>query len=235
MAAKIAEIFDSFQNYLSDEEEIREEIRGIVREIEKSSREILMILQNIHNENETEENIIVSQYCAKSRDLLEDVRKNYEKLASVVPKDQYYRYNDQWRFVTQKLCFLVSLIVYLEIRTLVSKEVVAQVLGVKNNREEGFHLDLEDYLMGLLQLAAELSRFAVNSVTNGYYDRPIEIARFINELNAGFRLLNLKNDSLRKRFDGLKYSVKKVEEVVYDLSIRGLKPSTNPENSKETD
>ncbi|XP_017875557.1 translin isoform X2 [Ceratina calcarata] len=194
-----------------------------------------MILQNIHNENETEENIIVSQYCAKSRDLLEDVRKNYEKLASVVPKDQYYRYNDQWRFVTQKLCFLVSLIVYLEIRTLVSKEVVAQVLGVKNNREEGFHLDLEDYLMGLLQLAAELSRFAVNSVTNGYYDRPIEIARFINELNAGFRLLNLKNDSLRKRFDGLKYSVKKVEEVVYDLSIRGLKPSTNPENSKETD
>lgn len=234
MAAGITEIFDSYQNYLSDEEEIREEIRGIVRDIEKSSREILMILQNIHNESETEENIIVSQYCAKSRDLLEDVRKNYARLAKTVPKDQYYRYNDHWRFVTQKLCFLVSLIVYLEIQNLVSKEVVAEVIGVKNNREDGFHLDLEDYLMGLLQLAAELSRFAVNSVTNGYYDRPIEIARFINELNAGFRLLNLKNDSLRKRFDGLKYSVKKVEEVVYDLSIRGLKPSTNPD-SKEKD
>lgn len=100
--------------------------------------------------------------------------------------------------------------------------------------------------MGLLQLAAELvrilqyltitdthlsvtfqSRFAINSVTNGDYNRPIEIARFINELNAGFRLLILKNDSLRKRFDGLKYAVKKVEEVVYDLSIRGLKPSPN--------
>lgn len=27
---------------------------------------------------------------------------------------------------------------------------------VKNNREEGFHLDLEDFLMGLLQLSAEL-------------------------------------------------------------------------------
>lgn len=44
------------------------------------------------------------------------------------------------------------------------------------------------------------------------------------ELNAGFRLLNLKNDSLRKRFDALKYDVKKIEEVVYDLSIRGLTP-----------
>ena len=53
----------------------------------------------------------------------------------------------------------------------------------------------------------------------------MEIAHFVNELNAGFRLLNLKNDSLRKRFDALKYDVKKIEEVVYDLSIRGLKPS----------
>lgn len=42
-------------------------------------------------------------------------------------------------------------------------------------------------------------------------------------LIGGFRLLNLKNDSLRKRFDALKYDVKKIEEVVYDLSIRGLR------------
>jgi hypothetical protein len=34
--------------------------------------------------------------------------------------------------------------------------------------------------------------------------------------------LNLKNDGLRKKFDSLKYDMKKVEEVVYDLSIRGL-------------
>lgn len=65
----------------------------------------------------------------------------------------------------------------------------------------------------------------MNSVTNGDYHRPMEIAQFVNQLNAGFRLLNLKNDSLRKRFDALKYDVKKIEEVVYDLSIRGLKPN----------
>lgn len=47
------------------------------------------------------------------------------------------------------------------------------------------------------------------------------------ELNASFRLLNLKNDSLRKRFDAMKYDIKKIEEVVYDLSIRGLTPNVN--------
>lgn len=30
------------------------------------------------------------------------------------------------------------------------------MLVVKNNREDGFHLDLEDFLLGLLQLSAEL-------------------------------------------------------------------------------
>ena len=29
-------------------------------------------------------------------------------------------------------------------------------LTVKLNREDGFHVDLDDYLMGLLQLASEL-------------------------------------------------------------------------------
>ena len=33
---------------------------------------------------------------------------------------------------------------------------VYTVLSVKVNREEGFHIDLDDYLMGLLQLASEL-------------------------------------------------------------------------------
>lgn len=68
------------------------------------------------------------------------------------------------------------------------------------------------------------SRLAVNAVTAGYYSRPVRIARFVGELDSGFRLLNLKNDFLRKKFDGLKYDLKKVEEVVYDVTIRGLRP-----------
>ena len=70
------------------------------------------------------------------------------------------------------------------------------------------------------------SRLAVNSVILGDYQRPFDISTFISDITAGFRLLNLKNDSLRKKFDSLKYDVKKVEEIVYDISIRGLKPQT---------
>ena len=76
----------------------------------------------------------------------------------------------------------------------------------------------------------------------------MQIGSFIKDLFAGFQLLNLKNDILRKRSDSIKYSVsftglillfwshikwranglglqvKKVEDVVYDLSLRNLVP-----------
>jgi hypothetical protein len=48
---------------------------------------------------------------------------------------------------------------------------------------------------------------AVNSVTLGDYTRPLQISNFIKDLFSGFQLLNLKNDILRKRSDGVKYSV----------------------------
>lgn len=34
--------------------------------------------------------------------------------------------------------------------------------------------------------------------------------------------LNLRNDNLRRRFDSLKYDLKRCEDVVYDLTLRGL-------------
>jgi hypothetical protein len=57
---------------------------------------------------------------------------------------------------------------------------------------------------------------------NSNYSTPIRINRFIKQLQAGFLMLNLKNDALRSRVDSIKYDVKKVEEVIYDLSLRGL-------------
>ena len=40
----------------------------------------------------------------------------------------------------------------------------------------------------------------------------------------------MKNDNLRKKFDSIKYDLKKVEEVVYDLSIRGLNKNVEEES-----
>lgn len=87
---------------------------------------------------------------------------------------------------------------------------------------DAFHITIEEYLLALTDLTQELSRLATNAVTLGDFGLPLTISAFIKDLFAGFQLLNLKNDILRKRADAVKYDVKRVEDVVYDLSLRGL-------------
>ena len=56
------------------------------------------------------------------------------------------------------------------------------------------------------------ARLCPNSIVNSDFALPLKISKFCKEIHAGFGLLNLKNDSLRKRFDGMKYDIKKMEE-----------------------
>ncbi|XP_043224643.1 translin-like isoform X2 [Amphibalanus amphitrite] len=218
----LSDVFLQYSAYMEDEQSLREEIRSQVRELEQTAREMTTLLQSVHQQDGIQN---IPAICEKAKGLYPTIKEHYAALSKKVPKDQYYsRFHDHWRFVTQRMAFVAALLVYLETEQLATQQMVADAIGVALNKEDGFILDLEDYLAGLLMLSSELSRFVVNSVTAGDYLRPFRVAQFLSELSAGFRLLNLKNDNLRKRFDGLKYDLKKVEEVVYDLSIRGLKP-----------
>ncbi|CAH2249535.1 jg18772 [Pararge aegeria aegeria] len=194
----INSIFSGFQKSLEEEQEVREVIRNICKEVDQISREITTVLQVIHH-NEAG----ISPACLKARQLFEKANEGYGKLKEVVPPTDYYKYQDHWRYMTQRYCFLISLTIWLEKGILATHDTVAAVLGI-------------------------------NSVTRGDYEKPLQISKFVMELNAGFRLLNLKNDHLRKRFDALKYDVKKIEEVVYDLSIRGLLPKPEAQDAPET-
>lgn len=222
-------MFICIHEFLTVDQEIREEIRKVVQCLEQTAREILTVLQSVHQASGFKD---IPSKCQKAREHFGTVRTHLATLKTKFPSDQYYRFHEHWRFVLQRLVFLSAFVVYLETETLVTRDAVTEILGIEVEREKGFHLDIEDYLTGVLTLASELARLAVNSVTSGDYSRPLRISAFINELDSGFRLLNLKNDSLRKRYDGLKYDVKKIEEVVYDLSIRGLKDKEDGDGEK---
>ncbi|XP_066541955.1 translin isoform X2 [Hoplias malabaricus] len=215
----VTEMFSYIQGFLSADQDVREDIRKVVQVLEQTARETLTVLQSVHQPMGFKD---IPSKCLRARELFCTIQAQIGELKTKFPVEQYYRFHEHWRFVLQRLTFLAAFVVYLESESLVTREEVAKILGTETDREKGFHLDIEDYLAGVLIMASELARLAVNSVTAGDYGRPLRISNFINELDSGFRLLNLKNDPLRKRYDGLKYDVKKIEEVVYDLSIRGL-------------
>lgn len=103
------------------------------------------------------------------------------------------------------------------------------IVPINLKDRDAFHITIEEYLLGLIAVIDDLSRLAVNSVTLGDNSMAVQISGFIKDLHAGFQVLNLKNDILRKRVDSIKYAVKKVEDVVYDLSLRNLIPAQEPQ------
>lgn len=214
----MASLFEEFSIYFEHEQEIKEEIRKSVREIEQTGRNLNLILSKIHQNNSADD---FAKIISESENILKtSVRSSFQKLASSIPEGQYFRFHQVFCHSIQREVYFSALTLYLKEERLITKAEASEWLGIQESGN--FFLDLEDYLSGLTQLSNELSRFTVNSVTHGDYSRPKRIAGFLGDLLRGFRLLNLKNDNLRKKFDSLKYDLKKVEEVVYDLSIRGL-------------
>ena len=149
-------------------------------------------------------------------------------LAAIVPHNELYKYNQAWNLSSQTSIFLVTYTTFLLHSRLPTLTEINLHLGIPvsvSGTDVSFHFALEEYLHAQVSLFSELTRLAITSVTNGDFQRPLTISSFCKSLYSAFQLLNLKNDSLRKRFDSIKYDLKKMEEVVYDLTIRGLAKS----------
>ncbi|KAI9266641.1 Translin [Phascolomyces articulosus] len=220
--------FSDIQQSLENESDRKDEIRTKVREFERISRKLVAILNMIH----------ANPMGPVPEISFQEIRERVQQLAALIPEDQFYKYNDLWSRSMQQAVFLVVFKHYLETEQLVDIKKIEETIGVKvdlDNSLNEFHIQLEEVLHAYISLVNELSRLAVNSVTVGDYDRPLRLSKFVKDLSAGFQLLNLKNDMLRKRFDGIKYDVKKIEEVVYDISLRGLQKNKNRNEDTEED
>jgi len=221
-AESIYEVFSVYGDHLGEESATREKLQLAVKAVEKESRKVYNILQYIHRPGAE-----IPKILEKCESMFPDIHTALKNLDDVIPEGGYWKYQNVWNNTVSWLSFLGSLILYLRTDALPEMPQVTELIGLKSDKMKILRLDIEEYLLGLIQLCNELSRLAVNSVTNEDYQRPLRIKNFLNSLYTGFRMLNLKNDNLRKRFDSIKYDLKKVEEVVYDLSIRKLCQTTS--------
>ncbi|KAI8603915.1 translin-like protein [Dissophora ornata] len=213
--------FDAIQAAMEAEAAVKDNIRTAVRELDRSNRTITAVLNRVHSSPKEQ----VPALCAQARIYFSEVQIHIREVAKIVPMNQYYKYNGLWSTPMQQACYLATLTTYLEHERLITIEELEGFFPVKvdldNNMTE-FRISIEEFLHGVVSLTNELSRLAVNAVTAGDFARPVRIGKFLKELYSGFQLLNLKNDLLRKRFDGIKYDIKKVEEIIYDLTVRKL-------------
>jgi predicted translin family RNA/ssDNA-binding protein len=81
-------------------------------------------------------------------------------------------------------------------------------------------VDAENYLLGVCDLTGELVRKAINAAIKGNYYESINIKNFVSELYGELMQFDFRNSELRKKFDGIKYDLKKLEDLALQLKLK---------------
>ncbi len=79
----------------------------------------------------------------------------------------------------------------------------------------------EYYLLGLCDLTGELVRIAINAAIEGNFGKALEIKQCVAEIYGEMLKFDFRNGELRKKFDSIKYDLKKLEDLALDIKLRG--------------
>ncbi|KAI9179768.1 Translin-1 [Blastocladiella emersonii ATCC 22665] len=219
-------MFGDLQSIMDAEADRKDLIRTAVRELEREIRGLTTELSRVHMDVSQ-----ASTIATASLDRVAAIRGKLAAVAAQVPASQFFRYYQGFSNSLSSACGAVVLREYLATGQLASTALVSEALGVPVEvtavAGDAFHVPLDDYLLAVAGLPSDLSRLAVNAAAQRDFARPASILAFVMRVQGGFQLLNLKNDGLRRKYDSIKYDVKKIEEVVYDIKMRGLDAAGN--------
>lgn len=81
----------------------------------------------------------------------------------------------------------------------------------------------EDYLMGLSDLTGELARSAVLKTISKNYPDVHLVRDFVAGIHDFFLTLDMGNGELRKKYDAIKWNLKKIEDIIYDIETKSGK------------
>lgn len=177
--------------------EIRKELENFDRNREKVisiSREIIQISKQIiycvHRGDNSGAQELISSIKKRLKDLPD---QKFDTNMDIVAKQEY----------VEAVCFFEF---------------------VKNNKipsRKELDVDIDSYLLGLCDLTGELVRFAVNDVIK-YKDKGLvyKVKELVESIYGEFLSFNLRNGELRKKFDSIKWNLKKLEDIIYDLELK---------------
>jgi predicted translin family RNA/ssDNA-binding protein len=80
-------------------------------------------------------------------------------------------------------------------------------------------VDEEFFLLGLMDLTGELVRKAINASIKGDYKESLLLKDVVSEIYDELMRFNFGNSELRKKFDGIKYDLKKLEDLALNLKL----------------
>ena len=77
----------------------------------------------------------------------------------------------------------------------------------------------EEYLGGIMDFTGELTRYAVLRATARDIDAVKRCRDCVDQLFSQLMLFEWRNGNLRRKYDALKYTLKKLEQIIYELTL----------------
>lgn len=86
--------------------------------------------------------------------------------------------------------------------------------------EHKFMIDPDFYILGLCDLSGELVRKALNDGIKGDYASVFKIQKFLSSIFNEVAQIDYRNGEIRKKFDSLRWDLRKIEEMAFSLKIK---------------
>ncbi|KAL6776062.1 TRA1 [Auxenochlorella protothecoides x Auxenochlorella symbiontica] len=95
------------------------------------------------------------------------------------------------------------------------------------------YVETEEYLGGVLDFTGELNRYAILRATKRDVVAVQQAKDLVESIFFAFIQFDLRNGSLRKKYDALKYCLRKLENTLYELSLTAAGLTSKPEDIPE--
>ena len=209
-------LFGDVQQQLQARNECHESIKMASKELEAVTAQCNRSLHKLHATFGKEG---IARFCSTWKENLALIHSSVLVVEAVIPARDLAVHH-RWAYANslQQLSLMALLSHFLEANSLLSLDDVKNTLLASC----GLPLDIEDYLLGLCAVPGELSRMAQNAVIANDFVFPLSALTFVREIQRGLSQLDFRNDLLRRKSDGVKHELSKLEQITYDLRVNKL-------------
>ncbi|KAF2073701.1 hypothetical protein CYY_004989 [Polysphondylium violaceum] len=212
---EIISLFKGFSQKLDEDNDRRERIVKISRDITISSKRLISLLQRACWENK--QDIIV-----QAKEDLDKIHLLFGTIITELNNQEYWKFQRSFTWGVQEYIESFSFLYFLENGTLIPLDYIHNSIkeSLKLESLGQFSISMEDYYLGLADLTGELMRYSTNSTTQKKYDDCYQICDFVRVIHSGFSLCHLNRD-LNSKLNLIDESLKKIEKLCFSIRVRG--------------
>lgn len=199
--------FDGISQDMKAYDEKRETVIQKSREIQKLSKQAIF---SIHRSD-----------IAQADERLDRARSVYDELSHLVVEQPSLR-SGSFSNSLEEYCEAVIFRQYVQDHTMLVPADVPMA-------------NTEEYLGGLLDFTGELNRWAIARATQRDTAAVQHARDCVDTIMGCFLRLDLRNGQIRKKYDALKYTLKKLENTLYELSLGGYQSFTKAPGDDDDD